>query len=150
MSDILKPDFRDFIHALNSNDVEYILVGGYAVVIHGYSRTTGDMDIWVNRTEENYLKLLNAFKQFGMPEFDMTKENFLYHKSWDVFRFGRKPVAIDIMTKMGEFNFKDCYEQSQLFEDDDLKIRVIHYNHLINAKKAAGRGRDIEDIKNLE
>ena len=77
MGNIFNEDFRDFISALNNNEVEYILVGGYSVILHGYSRTTGDMDIWVKKTKENYLKLLAAFNQFKMPVFDMTEKKFL-------------------------------------------------------------------------
>ena len=77
MSTILNPDFKDFLQELNNKNVEYILVGGYAVILHGYNRTTGDIDIWVNCTEKNYQNLLKAFFDFGMPVFDMTLDNFL-------------------------------------------------------------------------
>jgi len=97
MANIFNEDFRDFVAALNKNEVRYILVGGFAVILHGYSRTTGDMDIWVDRTSENYLKLQAAFSDFGMPVFDMTEDNFLNHPIWDVFTFGIPPVAIDTM-----------------------------------------------------
>lgn len=73
MGNIFNTDFRDFITALNKNAVKYILVGGYSVILHGYPRTTGDMDIWVERSDENYTKILMAFEDFGMPVFDMTK-----------------------------------------------------------------------------
>ena len=79
MGNIFNNDFRDFISALNDQEVKYILVGGYSVILHGYSRTTGDMDIWVERSIENYTKIKKAFQQFGMPVFDMTLENFLSH-----------------------------------------------------------------------
>ena len=79
MSNIFNEDFRDFITALNSNQVRYMLVGGYSVILHGYSLTTGDMDIWVDRTRENYSKIVKAFHLFKMPVFDMTEENFLHH-----------------------------------------------------------------------
>lgn len=62
MGNIFNSDFRDFIMALNKNAVKYILVGGYSVILHGYSRTTGDMDIWVERSDENYSKIVKAFK----------------------------------------------------------------------------------------
>lgn len=150
MGNIFNPDFRDFILALNNNDVEYLLVGGYAVILHGYSRTTGDMDIWVNRTSTNYNKLMAAFKDFKMPVFDMTEENFLSHRGWDVFRYGRKPVAIDIMTKMGDLDFNECYSIRKEYNDDDLLIKLVHYNDLIKAKKAAGRHKDLNDLENLE
>jgi hypothetical protein len=149
MADIFQDDFRDFIKALNDQQVSYILVGGFAVILHGHARVTGDMDIWVERTEENYLKLLKAFRQFHMPVFDMTKDNFLNHESWDVFKFGRKPVAIDIMTKVKGLDFKECYELSKEFEDGDVKVRTLHRNHLLEAKKNAGRLKDLDDIEQL-
>jgi hypothetical protein len=84
MANIFHEDFRDFLNALNKADVRYILVGGYSVVLHGYSRTTGDMDIWMERTSENYNRIIKAFQIFGMPLFDMTEFNFLSHPIWDV------------------------------------------------------------------
>ena len=149
MAEIFQDDFRDFIQSLNDNKVSYILVGGFAVILYGYARVTGDMDIWVEKTKENYIKLVKAFHQFQMPVFDMTEENFLNHKEWDVFKFGRKPVAIDIMTKVKGLDFKDCYALSTEFEDGDLKIRTLHLTHLLEAKKAAGRFKDLDDIDQL-
>ncbi len=149
MANIFHPDFRDFIDALNINHVDYLLVGGYAVIVHGFSRTTGDLDIWVKRTTDNYKKLENAFLAFGMPMFDMTLQNFLNHQDWDVFRFGRKPVAIDIMVKMADFDFDECAAQATWYKDEELQIRLLNYNHLIAAKKAAGRNRDLNDLENL-
>lgn len=149
MGNIFNNDFREFLAALNNNNVEYLLVGGYAVILHGYPRATGDMDIWVNRTKENYQKLLAAFAEFRMPIFDMTEERFLNHPEIDVFRFGRKPVAIDIMTKMSHLDFQECYPLATEYNDDGLKIKVVHYNNLIQAKKAAGRYKDLNDIEQL-
>ena len=100
MSNIFNEDFRDFLNALNDAEVKYILVGGFSVILHGYSRTTGDMDIWVERTHHNYQKIKSAFLHFGMPVFDMTEDNFLHHKVWDVFTFGVPPSAIDLMLKV--------------------------------------------------
>jgi predicted nucleotidyltransferase len=150
MANIFHEDFRDFLNALNEANVRYILVGGYSVVLHGYSRTTGDMDLWVDRSVENYESLLKAFHIFGMPVFDMTKENFLSHPIWDVFTFGSPPVAIDIMVKIDGLIFEDVFEKAVYFEDDDLRIRTINRNDLILAKKNAGRAKDINDIENLE
>ena len=99
MGNIFYPDFREFLIALNANHVRYLLVGGYAVIFHGYSRTTGDMDIWIDPTKENYSKLVLAFKDFKMSIFDMTLENFLSVDRFEVFRYGRKPVAIYILVK---------------------------------------------------
>jgi len=150
MGNIFYQDFRDFISSLNNNDVEYILVGGYSVIYHGYSRTTGDLDIWVNRTKENYTKLKKSFSQFGMSLFDMTEDNFLNHNEWNVFSFGNPPVSIDILINVKGLIFDECFSETKIFDDDGLKIKSISYKHLIEAKKASNRAKDIDDIQNLE
>lgn len=150
MGNIFNQDFRDFILALNQEEVRYILVGGYSVILHGYSRTTGDMDLWVERSAENYQRIEKAFAVFGMPVFDMTEDNFLNHPVWDVFTFGLPPVAIDIMIKMDGMDFNASFSRAVYFNDDNLQIRTIHRNDLIAAKKLAGRAKDQDDLENLE
>ena len=75
MANLFNDDFADFLEACSVNKVEFLLVGGYAVILHGYIRSTADMDIWVNRTADNYLKLAKAFKDFGAPIF--SENDFL-------------------------------------------------------------------------
>jgi hypothetical protein len=149
MGNIFNDDFRDFIRAMNNCKVDYILVGGYAVILHGYRRVTGDMDIWVDKTKENYLKLVAAFTGFGMPVFDMTEHTFLNSDSTDVFSFGRSPVSIDVITKLKGVNFADAISQVQFYTEDELSIPFIHLSNLIEAKKAAGRHKDLDDIEKL-
>lgn len=148
--DIFNDDFKEFIEALNGAEVEYVLVGGYSVILHGYSRTTGDLDIWVNPTPENYRKLARAFSQFGMPVFDMTEARFLNTDENDVFSFGRPPVGIDLMTKVKGLDFESVFEKSDWFEiDENLKVRAIRLADLLTAKQAANRPKDLDDIENL-
>lgn len=149
MGNIFNGDFQDFITALNNNEVEYILVGGYSVILHGYSRTTGDLDIWVNKKSENYDKLVKAFKEFKMPVFDMTEDNFLKNPELNVFTFGRPPRSIDIMTDVKGLNFDETFQTSQIVDIENLKVRLINLNQLLQAKKAAGRYKDLDDIDNL-
>jgi hypothetical protein len=149
MSTIFNEDFREFIQALNDNNVEYIVVRGYAVILHGYRRVTGDLDIWVNRTIENYSKLAKAFSQFRLPVFDMTLQNFLDVETADVFSFGRSPVRIDILTKLAGVHFDDAFLRALHFDENGLMIRFIHLNNLLEAKKAAGRFKDLDDIEKL-
>ncbi|HEY2581799.1 MAG TPA: DUF6036 family nucleotidyltransferase [Mucilaginibacter sp.] len=149
MSNIFNEDFRDFIKCFNDFNVKYILVGGYSVILHGYSRTTGDMDIWVERTTDNYENIKLAFLHFGMPVFDMTVDAFLNSTNLDVFTFGRPPSSIDIMVSVKGLNFADCYQNAIYFEEDGLMIRTIFITDLINAKKASGRAKDINDLENL-
>jgi hypothetical protein len=148
MANIFNEHFRDFIKALNDNKVEYVLVGGMAVILHGYVRGTGDMDVWVNKTKDNYRNLVKAFTQFGMPVFDMSENAFLGNE-FDVWGIGVQPVRIEIMTAVKGLVFEETYKQSQFYNEDDLQIRFIHLDHLLQAKKAVGRFRDLDDIEQL-
>jgi predicted nucleotidyltransferase len=149
MGNIFNDDFQDFISALNNNEVEYILVGGYSVILHGYSRTTGDLDVWIKKEKKNYAKLVKAFKEFKMPVFDMTESNFLKNPELNVFTFGRPPSSIDIMTDVKGLNFNQTFKNSKVVEIESLNVRLIHLNELLQAKKAAGRHKDLDDIENL-
>lgn len=145
---IFNDDFQDFIQCLNNADVEYILVGGYAVIIRGYSRSTGDMDIWVDRTPTNYAKLIKAISVFGLPVEALLEEKF-FSDEFDVFSFGKPPFAIEIMTKVKGLSFGTSYQLSTIECVDSIDVRIIHLNQLIEAKKAAGRSKDLNDIENL-
>lgn len=149
MGNIFHEDFRDFIIALNKYDVDYILVGGYSVILHGYLRTTGDLDVWVNKNAANYKKLVSSFNEFGLSIFDMTENNFLSNPDINVFSFGRPPVSIDILTEVKGLDFTECFKNASFTKVDNLKIRALDYRDLIKAKKASGRPRDLDDLENL-
>ena len=129
--------------------MDYILIGGYAVIYHGYDRTTGDIDLWVRNTEDNYRKLQNAFRVFGMPTFDMTLENFLNPEKFDVFKFGRNPVRIDILTVCKGLIFEDTFAASSKVVIGKTEVNVIDIQNLLKAKRAAGRHKDLDDIDEL-
>ncbi len=148
MPDIFESDFSDFILALNMSGTAYLVVRGYAVIIHGYYRTTQDLDIWVDKTPENYLKLSKAFAIFGMPVFDMTLENFMSDE-FDVFSIGRSPLRIDIITKLKGLDFKDAFTNSLAKEIEGLKVNYLKLDDLITAKKASARYKDLDDIEKL-
>ena len=107
---LFNDDFKDFINALNTFEVKYILIGGYSVILHGYSRTTGALDIWVNKTEVNYRKMEKAFNLFGIPADAIGINRFLNHNDYDVFSFGRSPVSIDIVTEIQGVEFEEAYK----------------------------------------
>lgn len=108
------------------------------------------MDLWVDRTADNYAKIGAAYEDFGMPVFDMTEQNFLGHPAWDVFTFGIPPVAIDLMIRIEGFSFDEIYQRSVLYSDDGVQVRVIHKNDLIALKQRAGRPKDLDDLENLK
>ena len=149
MGNIFNDDFRDFIFALNEQEVEYMLVGGYAVILNGYRRSTGDMDIWVNVTAANHKRLFNAYMSFGLPTSDISEENFLNNIEIEVFTYGVPPVCIEIMKVLKGCDFAEAYQLSNVFDENDLKIRYIHVDTLIQAKKASGRYKDLDDIEKL-
>ncbi|HNP19944.1 MAG TPA: nucleotidyltransferase [Fulvivirga sp.] len=145
-------DFYDYITLLKKNKVEYVLVGGMAVNIHGYRRSTGDMDIFVNPTAENHKKLMKVHFDFGMDMGEMELlDNFLDTNKYDVFTFGVSPIQIDLMTACKGLPFYTAYENAIDYTiDDKLTVKVVHYRDLIVAKKAANRMRDKADIEELE
>ncbi len=149
-NELFYQDFLEFIQALNEQEVEYVLVGGYAVILHGYPRTTGDLDIWVRQSEDNYRRLERAFAAFGMPVFDMTLDNFMDRSQFDVFTFGTPPVSIDLMTRVKGLIFEEVYEQAEAVDlGDGLSVRLISLDDLLRAKRASGRSKDFNDIRHL-
>lgn len=150
MGNIFNKDFQEFIQTLNETGVRYVLVGGYAVILHGYHRTTGDLDVWIEPTKKNYDLMRAAFSKFGLPLDAISIDDFLNKEDMDVFTFGRPPVSIDIMTKVKGLEFTLTYEDSIVDISEGIPIRVINYSHLIIAKKAAMREKDKYDILKLE
>jgi hypothetical protein len=146
MANLFNEDFQDFIRAFNDNRVRYILVGGYAVILHGYIRSTADMDIWVDKTKVNYQKLKKALNQFGAPGFS---ENEFLGDEFNVWGFGREPNRIEILSEVKGLKFDVAYKKSITYEQENLPIRFIHFNDLLESKKAAGRFKDKNDIEQL-
>jgi hypothetical protein len=147
--DLLNQDFVEFLCSLHQQDVECILVGGYAVALHGYLRTTGDLDLWVRPTPENYRKLRRAFAQFGLPTDAISETAFVFSKDHDVFTFGRPPVAIDILTKVKGLDFEEAYQLAEILRVDNAPLRLLTLQHLKTAKKSAGRHKDLDDLEHL-
>lgn len=104
------------------------------------------MDIWVNQSNENYNKLKSAFSDFKMPI--MKLEDFLNSDN-EVFSYGRPPLAIDILTNCKGLAFSETYIESSLVAIEGLEVNLISYRHLIQAKKASGRYKDLNDLDHL-
>ncbi|MEJ2647501.1 MAG: nucleotidyltransferase [Sedimentisphaerales bacterium] len=132
---------------LNANQVEYLLIGGYAVGYFGYPRATADMDIWVAINPANAEKIVTVLKEFGFDLPDLSEELFL--KEWQIVRLGTPPVRIEISTSISGVNFDDCYAQKVIAEIDGEKVNVINLEQLKINKKASGRHNDLADLDNL-
>jgi len=145
---ILNENFTDFIQLLNKYKVKYLLVGGWAVIFEGYSRTTGDMDFFIETEEKNAEKIVLVLEEFMGSTIGFTKDDFL--KEDNVIMLGRPPFRIDILTSITGVQFEVAYESSRIYKDDALEIRCININELIKNKKASGRTKDLADAEMLE
>ena len=143
----LPQDFKDFLKLLNSNGVEYLVVGGYAVSYHGYPRSTGDMDIWVAVHPGNSQRLLEALKEFGFHSEGLSNGVFL--KRDQVIRMGVPPIRIELLTSVSGVEFEDCYRSRITDVVDGVQVSLINLNDLKKNKQAAGRHRDMADLENL-
>jgi hypothetical protein len=104
---VLNQDFKEFIQSLNDNAVRYLLVGGYAVALHGYPRYTKDLDIWVESTAENAAQTIKALQQFGFGSLDLKESDFTTPDQ--VVQLGHPPNRIDILTSLSGVEFSECY-----------------------------------------
>lgn len=141
-------DFREFIELLIKNKAEYLIVGGYAVGIHGHPRYTGDLDIWLNPSTENAERILMAVNEFGFSSFKLSVSDFT--KPGNVIQLGYPPLRIDLLTEINGVTFNECYANRKEVIIEDLKVNFIGYNDLLKNKKETGRPRDIDDIDNLK
>jgi hypothetical protein len=143
----LPPDFKDFLQLLNSEHVEYLLVGGYAVGYYGYPRATGDLDIWIAVSDSNAAKIVEVLRKFGFSAATIKPEFFT--KPDEVFRMGLPPVSIDVITSASGVNFAKCYARRNVQTLDGVEVKLIHLDDLKQNKKSSGRPKDIDDVDNL-
>lgn len=145
---ILSPDFRDFFASLNAAKVCYLVVGGYAVALHGHPRYTKDIDVWVGLDEENAEGLVRALEDFGFGSLGLTTEDFLVPDR--IVQLGYPPSRIDLITTLPGVVFEECYPSRLEIFVDDLTIHFIDLENLKNNKRASGRYQDLADLENLQ
>jgi hypothetical protein len=143
----LPPDFKEFLKLFNVHQVEYMVIGGYAVAYHGYPRATADLDLWVAMHPRNAGKVVAALKEFGFDMPDLTSDLFL--KESQIVRMGVPPVRIEIATTISGVTFDECYAERVIDLLDDVQVNLISLNHLRMNKRASGRYIDLNDLENL-
>ena len=143
----LNQDFKEFIELLNVNEVEYLVVGGYAVGFHGHPRYTGDIDFWVAISRENAEKIIVVLRDFGMGVLALQAEDFM--KEDMIIQIGYEPNRIDILTSVTGISFEECYSQKVRAEFDDITVDFLDIRNLKINKAASGRGKDLGDLENL-
>ena len=143
----LPDDFKEFLKLLDSNGVEYLLIGGYAVNVHGYVRTTNDLDLWVNVNPENAARIDRALRQFGFAAAGLTSDLFLTPNN--VVRMGLPPIRIEILTSISGVEFESCYAEKEMIRIEEMAVPVISLARLRENKAASGRAIDRADLENL-
>jgi hypothetical protein len=143
----LPQDFKDFFQSFNQHEVEYLLVGGYAVGYHGFPRATMGIDVWVASNPENARRIVVALEDFGFGGEVLIEELFLQDDK--VVRMGLPPMRIEILTSISGVEFEDAYNQR--IEDvlDGIPVKLISLHHLKANKVAAARTKDLADLEEL-
>ncbi|HRO45971.1 hypothetical protein [Agriterribacter sp.] len=148
--DVMDEALMDFWRKLNDYHVKFIMVGGLATRFHGYNRTTDDLDMWIEDTLENRRNLRKAFVALRYGDFP-TIETMRFVPGWTSFHAAG--IVLDIMTTMKGLegmSFDDCYQKAEVANIEDVQVRFLHINHLIQNKKAVNRSKDRVDVEYLE
>ncbi len=143
----LPPDFKEFLQLLNAHDVQYLLIGGYAVGYYGYPRPTGDMDIWIAVHPHNAAKIVAVLQEFGFTVPELSPDLFLQEKQ--IIRLGVPPLRLEILTTIDGVTFNECYSQRTQDTIDGVAVNLISLSHLKANKRASGRYKDLSDLENL-
>ena len=144
----LAKDFEDFVKLLYQHEVEYMVVGGYALAFHGKPRHTCDLDIWINISEKNASRMLQVLKGFGMSSMGFKKDDFL--KPGYMTQIGHPPLRIDILNSIDGVEFNEAVKHMNRVEiETDLPLNYIGLNDFVKNKQASGRMQDLADIQEI-
>lgn len=145
---MLNDDYRDILRAFADEQVEFLLVGAYALAAHGYPRATMDIDLWVMPSPENAEAVLRALQRFGAALHDLTAADL--HTEGTVFQIGVAPRRIDIITAASGLRFEDAFARATCVDLDGIAVHVPCLEDLIRNKRASGRTKDLADVEALE
>ncbi len=143
----LPPDFKEFLSLLKTNEVEYLLIGGYAVGYYGYPRATHDMDIWIAVHPDNAEKMVSVLKEFGFDTPELVPDLFLRDKS--IVRMGVPPMRLEVLTTISGVEFEECYSERIMDVINGVEVNFISLRQLKINKKASGRYKDLDDLEHL-
>ncbi len=143
-------EHRKFLFLLIKNRVDFILIGGYAVIIYGYERGTGDMDIWLKPSNENKVKFVVALQEHGIEEESCEAVRKMNFEETLVFHIGAKPNKIDFLTRVQGLSYDAADTEKKTIALENQLVPVVDYHHLIVMKMLAGRLQDKADIDILQ
>jgi hypothetical protein len=144
----LDPNFREFITLLGAHDVRFLVVGGYAVAVHGHPRYTADLDVWLGSETANARAVLAALDDFGFGGLDLAEQDFLQPEQ--VVQLGYPPLRIDLVTSIDGVAFDDAYDRRVEVDLGGLRVPFISLDDLRENKRAVGRAQDLADLEALE
>jgi hypothetical protein len=147
---IFHPTHQQFAFALLDQGVEFLLVGGYAVVYHGYVRYTGDMDVWLRPTNENKEIFVRAMVNIDIHPDDLAQISAMDFTNVIVFHFGSPPERLDFLTKMSGIDFEKAYQRKVFLNIKNYNIPVLHLDDLIVNKILTNRPKDQADVDELQ
>jgi predicted nucleotidyltransferase len=144
---MLNKHFLDFLGLLEKQKVEYLVVGGYAVGLHGFPRYTGDLDLFVSISRENAERLVAVFSEFGFASLNLRAEDLLEEDI--VVEIGREPMKIQVLTGIDGITFERCMKDRVLVSISGLQVPFIGLDSLLANKAAAPRNKDRIDFDEL-
>jgi len=148
--DILLPEYKKMLLLLVKHDVKFMLIGGYAVIFHGYERLTTDLDIFLEPENKNRDKLVVALKEFGISNDSLKKLSKLDFNKIQFFHFGERPNRIDFLTKINLVTYTVAAKEARVFTIGKILIPIIQYHHLILSKMTTDRPQDKADVEMLQ
>ena len=143
----LNKDLREFVELLNSNRVEYLIVGAFAVAYHGFPRYTGDLDILVRPSPENARRMLEVLSQFGFGNLGIEIEDL--ETPGKVVQLGIQPNRIDLVTALSGLSFEEAWASREATHLDGVPVEFIGRTALIRNKENTGRAKDRGDAEEL-
>ena len=146
-NDVLSPDFLDFVVCMNEQRADVVLVGGYALGVHGVVRATGDIDFLYRRTRRNVQKICRALSDFHAPN-DVIDIDALMMRDM-VTQFGQPPYRIDLLSAIDGVTFPEVWRGASIATVEGQHLRIIGLRELEKNKAATGRTKDEEDLRRL-
>jgi hypothetical protein len=144
----LNPNFRDMLCALYDENVEFLIVGAYALAAHGLPRATGDLDLWIRPSADNAQRVWRALERFRAPLSRLKLDDFCEPDV--VFQIGVAPSRIDLLTSITGVVFDDAWQARTFFNVDGRAIGVLGRDDLLRNKRSTARPKDLADAAWLE
>ena len=144
----MNPEFNELLSALYVAEARFLVVGAYALALHGHPRSTGDLDIWVEPTPENAARVMQALRRFGAPLGKVREADF--SRPGIVFQVGVRPLRIDLLTDLTGLTFEEAWPDRMIHRFGPFEAPFLGKESFIKNKRATGRPQDLVDAEQLE